>query len=182
MQTKQYTWQGWQLAALWVLANTLGWAATGALAEFTPEMNALLGLVLVASAQWVALRERVPGGGYFVLLTYVAGFIGSLLGAFSMRILQFDFDSTVSIGWNVFLWGMDGLVVGAAQALLMRNWMMKPLLWVGASGLAFALASAPAQIVRASVENWNRIAGSTVFGLVSGIVTGALIWWVSNQE
>lgn len=182
MQSKQYTWQGWQLAALWTLANTLGWAATGALAELTPEMNALLGLVIVASSQWVALRERVPGGGYFVLLTYIAGFIGSLLGAFSMRLLQFEMASAVSLGWNVFLWGVDGLVIGAAQALLLRSWMMKPLLWVAASGLAFALASAPAQIVRASVEGGNRIAGSTVFGLVSGLVTGAVLWWVSSQE
>lgn len=182
MNHDNYTWHGWQLAALWVLANVLGWAATGALAEVTPELNATLGLVIVASAQWVVLRERVRGGGYYVLLTYIAGFVGSLIAVFGMRLFQMQEASSVSVGWNLFLWAVDGLVVGAAQALLLRLWMERPLLWVLASGLGFGLASYPAQIVRSSVEGGSRLAGSAVFGLVSGLVTGAVLWWISERE
>ena len=182
MHQNRYTWQGWQLGVLWVLANTLGWSATGALAEITPELNATLGLVIVASAQWVVLRERVRAGGYYVLLTYIAGFVGSLLGVYAMRLLQGEQSSTVSMSWNVFLWAVDGAIVGAAQALLLRHWKLSPLAWIGASALAFALASIPSQFVRISLQNNSRLIASTFFGLVSGLVTAGLLWWVSSRE
>lgn len=182
MNRNGYTWQGWRLGALWVLANTLGWAATGALAGVTPELNATIGLVLVASAQWVVLRERVRGGGYFVLLTYIAGFVGSLLGVYAMRLVQLEPSSAVSMGWNVFLWAFDGAIVGAAQALLLRRWKMNPLAWISVTALGFALASIPSQWARTFIQDDSRLIASTLFGLVSGLATGAALWWVSSDE
>jgi hypothetical protein len=158
----------------WVLASTLGWAATGALAAISTDLNASLGLALVAIGQWSALRRWLHGGGMWVLVTYIAGFAGSLLGVVLIGLLGWTASGGwIGAGWNLLLWAVQGAVIGAAQGFLIRREIDGVRWWVAANALGFALASPMTQFFRGGALGFEgRMLNMALFGLVSSAVSG----------
>jgi len=159
---------------LWVLASTLGWAATGALSAYSGQLNSTLGLALVGLGQWTALRQWLRGGGVWVLVTYIAGFFGSMLGGALLIALGWsDSGAGIGLGLNALLWCVQGAAVGAGQALLLRNFMDGAGWWIAASAAGFLVASPLTQLVAPGALGLEgRILSVTLFGLVASAVSG----------
>jgi len=158
----------------WVLAATIGWAATGALASLSNDLNSSLGLALVAIAQWSVIRRWLHGGGMWVLVTYIAGFAGSLLGAGLIGFLGWTATAGwMGAGWNMILWAVQGAVIGAAQAFLLRKQFDGLRWWVFAHALGFALGAPMTQLIRGGALGFEgRLLSMALFGLVSSAVSG----------
>jgi hypothetical protein len=159
---------------LWVLASTLGWAATGALNAYSGQLNSTLGLALVGLGQWTALRRWLRGGGVWVLVTYIAGFAGSMLGGLLLFLLGWsETPGMIGMGWNALLWGVQGAALGAAQAVLLRNHLKGVRWWIAANALGFTLASPLTQLARQGAFGLDgRMLSAALFGLVSSAVSG----------
>ena len=169
---------------LWVLASTLGWAATGALSAYSGQLNSTLGLALVGLGQWAALRCWLRGGGIWVLVTYIAGFVGSLLGVALLYLLGWSESAgSIGLGWNAVLWGVQGAALGAAQALLLRKHLAGLRWWILANTVGFTLASPLTQWARVDALGLDgRVLSATLFGLVSSAVTGLALLRISPNE
>jgi hypothetical protein len=166
---------------LWVLASTLGWTATGALSAYSGQLNSTLGLALVGLGQWAALRRWLHGGGMWVLVTYIAGFAGSLLGAALLYLLGWsESPGLIGLGWNAVLWGVQGAALGAAQALLLRHHLQGLRWWILANAIGFLLASPLTQWARVDAFGLDgRVLSATAFGLVSSAVSGLALLRIS---
>lgn len=158
----------------WVLASTIGWAATGVLASLSNDLNSSLGLALVAIGQWSVIRRWLHGGGMWVLVTYIAGFAGSLLGAGLIGVLGFTANTgRIGAGWNMILWAVQGAVIGAVQAYVVRKQFDGLSWWVLANALGFALGAPMTQLIRGGALGFEgRMLSMTLFGLVSSAVSG----------
>ena len=159
---------------LWVFTSTLGWAATGALSAYSGELNSTLGLALVGLGQWTALRRWMHGGGVWVMVTYIAGFAGSLLGGALLVLLGWkETPGMIGMGWNALLWGVQGLALGVGQALLLRNHLQGMRWWIAANVLGFTLASPLTQLARAGAFGLDgRVLSAALFGLAASAVSG----------
>ena len=166
----------------WTASMAASWAATGALSELSQDLNSSLGLVLVASGQWLVLRRWIHGGGLWVLVSYIAGFAGSMFGALALAWLG-DPLARIGAGWTLILWGIQGLTIGLAQAYLLRRIASGWGWWIVATALGFALGAPLLEPLRTTtLLGGGRTLGYLVFGLISGAVTGLAAAWFFQED
>ncbi|HFD38551.1 MAG TPA: serine/threonine protein kinase [Anaerolineae bacterium] len=163
----RWVWLWWLLVS--VLGWALGWIPGMALAEqighFIGPYTALaeivgslvqwglLGLVL-GTSQWLVLRRYLRGvGGWIVATGLALALLGSvkwLQGAVADTLLMPLNDALIGSGWEgigflfsvvlgMAMEGASGLVLGAAQALVIRRRVDWAGRWVGINALAWAL-------------------------------------------
>jgi len=167
----------------WMVGTAVGWGLSAAAINVMPELNTMLGLALVGTFQWLPIRKHVQGSGIWVLVTYIAGFVGSLSGLLFLQFLNLIPDAPLSFGPNALLWGVDGAVIGMAQAFLFQPKPPHRFYWPLFSGLGYAAAGLISMLVRIWLDipglDWRS---STVFGAVAGFVSGAGLIWILMKQ
>ena len=166
----------------WTAAMAVGWAATAASIHFLPDLNTMLGLALVGTIQWLPVRKHVQGSGLWVLVTYVAGYVGSLVGLLFLQLLGLPSGAEMGYGTYAILWGVDGAVIGLAQAYLFKPVPSNRFAWIPVTAVGYAAAA----LLRMFVGAWTGIAvmdwrSALVFGAAVGLISGAGLIWILMQ-
>jgi hypothetical protein len=177
MNTAQHTQTGSRWIIWWIVAF-LAYPPAGALATAlvgglnNPLQGALGGAIVglvVGAAQMLALRGRLNMNYVWIIATAIGMALGvgistALVGA----------DSTLSA--TLLRAPLAGLLVGIAQAWVLRQHTRLALLWVIALTLLFLLA----WYVTAQVITTNLGIGFIIFGasgaLVFQVLSGAVLW------
>lgn len=167
----------------WMAGTAAGWGLSTILIDTLPELNSMLGLAVVGTIQWIPIRKHVQGSGIWVLVTYIAGFFGSLAGLLFLQLFGLAPDAPLSFGSNALLWAVDGAVIGLAQAFLFSPQPRNRFSWPLFSALGYAAASPISMLMRM----WLGVSGldwraSTVFGAVAGLISGAGLVWLLMQH
>jgi len=178
---------GWVFWLQWVLASTVGVVVgmfTGAIFVMSvlerydvprePVGYGLWGIVLgivVGVLQWLVLRRRVSGAGWWVLASAAAGY-GTLrfLDAGPLESLSFgallSFTGVVALG---------GAVTGTLQWLVLRGQVSRAGWWVLASTVGWALSVTVAKQFPPDGQDL------VVIGAILGALTGGALVWLLRQ-
>jgi hypothetical protein len=182
-------WLRWFLASLigYAVGMLLGISMAYSLFDrdaFDATMGLTLGLVMGAVggfAQWVVLRERIPGTGWWILASTL-GFV-----------LVFGMSGTGRPNENPAMVGIRmavafGLVAGTLQWAILQQKVARAGWWVWANMLgllagemgfpiSFAISAATGN------DELGMLVVALVFGAGYGAVTGtALVWLLSKSE
>jgi len=181
-------WLAWFLASLigYALGMFLGAAVAYGLfdrAAFDGTMGLTLGIVMGTIggfAQWVVLRERFAGAGWWIL--------ASALGFATV----FSMGGTVRPNENPAMIGIRmavafGLVAGVPQWLILRQKVARAAWWVLANilGLLVGEMGFPVAIAISAAtgnDNLSMLVVAPVFAAGYGAVTGAALVWLLNQS
>ena len=188
---------GWGFGLMWVFLSAIGWYigfVMGFLAGFAPielightplgeglatcVWAIVLGAV-VGIAQWVVLRERVPGAGRWVWASIaglaVAGGVG---GAVVVAGANADWGSLAA----VLVVALGGAVTGILQWLVLRSQVSRAGWWVLASTVGWALGVLVASTIPPGNNETGPLWALAVTGAVLGVVTGGALVWLLRQS
>jgi hypothetical protein len=185
-----------------------------------PVVVALAGGISLGFAQWLILRRLLPDleAGYWVRVTALAwlfaGFIlfcqflslgvdkyGTIGQPADEQLLDILAHSATTALVGILLGGILGVVVGAAQWLVLESYFRRVARWVLLNILAYAAAGYTSSLVVVLLDAFqyegmdgvNHPAeyapmggpavaiGQGVFFLVAGLLTGAGLLWISRQ-
>jgi hypothetical protein len=181
---------GWGFWLGWVVASTVGvvvGSIMGIISLFLTgeefgEWLAFLGWgimlgVGVGILQWLVLRRRVSGVGWWVLATAAGGY-----GIFQASFILIE--ESLSFGLLLSSTGvaaLGGAVTGILQWLVLRGKVSRAGWWVLASTVGWGLSMAVSIAVPSGVTDDIDFMGLVVTGAVLGAVTGAALVWLLRQ-
>jgi hypothetical protein len=183
-------WLGWVVASTVgiILGLILGFGLGLTIGGFDNEFGVLrtiLGEFMFGAAigfgvgilQWLVLRRRVSGVGWWVLAS-TAGLAGARGGAAALA--SGNSEVLGSYAWLVAAMALGGAVTGILQWLVLRGKVSRAGWWVLAStvgwALGFAVMDAGAELVGV-----DCILGALLPGPVLGAVTGGALVWLLRQ-
>ena len=192
MNTNQMnTDRGYWLA--WFLASAMGYGMGALLGlyfayglfdrdPFDITMGVTLGTVMGATGgyfQWVVLRERIAGAGWWTLASALA--LGLAVGA----VVAADTGENYAMA-GLLIGSIFGVASGILQWLILRRKIARAGWWVLANllGSMFGAMAIPIAAAISESSNWNL--GVMLFGLVfgagNGAITGAALVWLLRQS
>ena len=182
---------GWGFWLAWFLASIIGYTVGMLLGAslayglfdrdaFDAIMGVTLGIVMGAIggfAQWVVLRERITGSGWWVLASALGFAAFGLSGAIPSNVNPAVTGTLTSV--------TIGLVSGILQWLILRRKVARAGWWVWANilGLLVGEIGFPVAIAISSTTNSDVsvLVVGLVYGAGYGASTGAALVWLLNQ-
>jgi hypothetical protein len=135
--------------------------------------------VAVGILQWIVLRRRVSGAGWWVFASAVGG-----LGIFQAGVF-FGFSTSYASFGALFGWigivALGGVVTGALQWLVLRGQVSRAGWWVLASTVGWVLSVMGVRALPWGTDDSDALWGMVVTGLVLGVVTGGVLVWLLRQ-
>jgi hypothetical protein len=171
----------------WLIASLMGYAAGMILGAsvaygifnqdpFDATMGVTLGIVMGAGggfAQWVVLRERIPGTGWWIL--------ASAMGFAAVFGLSGAVPSNNPATTGLIIAAAFGLVGGVPQWLILRQtvaragwWVLASILGLMAGEIGFPIAIA----LNTTNDDLNMLVVGLVFAAGYGAITGATMVWL----
>ena len=180
---------GWGFWLQWVLASTVG-IFVGFIVGFPlslltsdvlgePLGYSFGGIVIgigVGVLQWLVLRRRISGMGWWVL-TSAAG--GLILPAAFEGLSQSLESYGLPLGWTGVV-ALGGAVTGTLQWLVLRGQVSRAGWWVLASTVGWGLGMTAAIAFSWGVGD-SDFRALVVTGAVLGAVTGGVLVWLLRQ-
>lgn len=175
----------------WLLASVMGYGVGMLLGAyvaygffnrdpFDVTMGATLGIVMGAAggfAQWVVLRERISGAGWWIL--------ASAMGFAAVFGLSRAVPSNNPATIGSIMAAAFGLVCGIPQWLILRRtvaragwWVFANILGLLAGEIGFPIAIA----ISATNDDLNMLVVALVFAAGYGAITGAALVWLLRQS
>jgi len=168
----------WTFGLLWVLATTLGWVVGFAICEALKDFvesfrsdGAVIG-ISVGIMQWLALRRRINGAGWWIL----ASIVGFAIGKFMADAIAQALSGTVGL---VLGGAAIGTSLGIVQWLILRRHVAQAGWWALASTMAWAVGWAIINLVDEAAGGPTSTAylvGATGAALAGVITGGSLVW------
>ena len=185
---------GWRFWLQWVLASSVGMFVGFAMAfPISLLISDVLGQPLLALLQagivtgigvgvlqWLVLRRRVTGAGWWVLTSAAGCFAILLAGAAGYPESLRDFGSHLSWTDVVVVAALGGAVTGTLQWLVLRGQVSRTGWWVLASTVGWGLGMTAARAYSGVVGEPDS-GGLFVAGAVLGAVTGGPLGWLLRQ-
>lgn len=183
---------GWGLWLMWLLASTVGFLVGGAIGgALFPAKDSVLGFTLAFGAsgavtglaQWLVLRRRLSGAGWWVLATAV-GFatFGIAYGAIYAITGGAVSDA---VGFAI-VFVLVGAAAGTAQWLVLRRYVPRAGWWVPASTAGFATFGV---VTAGAFEAVSPVVGVAIgvalvllIVLTYGGVTGVTLVWLLRRR
>ena len=183
---------GWGFWLQWVVASTVG-MLLGFIVGFPLSFlvmdivgerlgQSFGGIVIgigVGVLQWLVLRRRISGVGWWVLASAAGGYgivQAMFLGAFEGYVGSLSFGALLSFTGVVAL---GGAVAGTLQWLVLRGQVSRAGWWVLASTVGWGLGMAVSRAFP-----WGRddaLLALAVTGVVLGAITGGALVWLLRQ-
>ena len=167
---------GWRLWFLWLMAAAYGWGTAvemtglGEMSMYSspPSIEAgyfgvALAGMLVGALQWLILRKKISGAGWWILASFGAALVFSLV-VFGVGLA---YKEEV---WRVGV-GLLGPATGLLQWLILRREVRQSGWWILASTLGWGLGIPAGEAV-----GWNGL------GAVYGALTGLALVFLLRQE
>ncbi len=132
--------------------------------------------IVVGVLQWLVLRQRVSGAGWWVLASAAAGY-GILAGFIG-------YSESLSFGTLLRFTGvvaLGGAVTGILQWLVLRSQVSRAGWWVLASTVGWALGMAVSRAFPWGADDSDALGALVVTGAVLGAVTGGALVWLLRQ-
>jgi hypothetical protein len=189
--------RGAALWGAWTAATALGWAAAGAcIAIAVPGSASTLQYAFVplsAVGQWLLLRRHFAQAGWWLVATAGGSAVAALAYAFLMSLpasLLGPVTSGVRIGLSTVV---DGLALGTAQWLVLRQNVRGLARWIPATGVPlwlWALAelnrgfeASPAEVDALTLADRVGLMAINLgfVGLLIGALTGGVLAWMVDQ-
>jgi len=139
-------------------------------------MGIMLGIG-VGILQWLVLRRRVSGVGWWVLASAAGGY-GILQAGFQGLSESLSFGALLSFTGVVAL---GGAVTGTLQWLVLRGQVSRAGWWVLASTVGWGLVGAVLGAFPWGVGDTDALVALVVTGAVLGAVTGGALVWLLRQ-
>ncbi len=181
---------GWGFWLGWVVATTVGMFVGFIMGIFSlfftgeefGEWLAFLGLGImlgigVGILQWLVLRGRVSGVGWWVLASAAAGY-GITQASFILIEESLSFGLLLS---STGVAALGGAVTGILQWFVLRGKVSRAGWWVLASTVGWGLSMAVTIAMPSGVTDDIEFTGPAVTGAVLGAVTGAALVWLLRQ-
>jgi hypothetical protein len=130
----------------------------------------------VGILQWLVLRRRVSGAGWWVLASAAAGY--GILAGFIGYSESLSFGTLLSLTGVVAL---GGAAVGTLQWLVLRGKVSRAGWWVLASTVGWGLSVTMARAIPWSNDETDVLLALAVTGAVLGAVTGGALVWLLRQ-
>ena len=189
---------GWGFWLQWVVASTVGmvvgfiagflsldliydvlgdWLIYNVLGDWLDFL--FLGIVPgigVGVLQWLVLRRRRSGAGWWVLASAAAGY-GILAGFIG-------YSESLSFGTLLRFTGvvaLGGAVTGILQWLVLRSQVSRAGWWVLASTVGWGLSVTVARAIPWGNDEMDALWALVVTGAVLGAVTGGALVWLLRQ-
>ena len=189
---------GWGFWLQWVVASTVGmvvgfiagflsldliydvlgdWLIYNVLGDWLDFL--FLGIVPgigVGVLQWLVLRRRISGAGWWVLASAAAGY-GILAGFIG-------YSESLSFGTLLRFTGvvaLGGAVTGILQWLVLRSQVSRAGWWVLASTVGWGLSVTVARAIPWGNDEMDALWALVVTGAVLGAVTGGALVWLLRQ-
>ncbi len=191
---------GWGFGLMWVFLSAMGWyfglfggfvagIAPIELIGHTPLgeglavcVSAIVLGAVVGIAQWVVLRERVPGAGRWVWASIaglaVAGGVGGAVVVAGANVYS---RSLAAVVGTTLIVALGGAVTGMLQRPVLRGQVSRSGWWVLASTVGWGLAMAVVGIGGYAAGDPGEGFGWFVSGPVLGAVTGGALVWLLRQ-
>ncbi len=180
---------GWGLWLQWVVASTVG-MLLGFIVGFPLSFlvmdivgerlgQSFGGIVIgigVGVLQWLVLRRRISGVGWWVLTSAAGGLIIPV--AFEGLSESLSFGALMSFTGVV---AMGGAVAGTLQWLVLRGQVSRAGWWVLASTVGWGLVGAVLGAFPWGVGDTDALVALAVTGAVLGAVTGGALVWLLRQ-
>ena len=191
---------GWGFGLMWVFLSAMGWYIglfVGFVAGYAPielightplgeGLAVCVTLILIGAvvgiAQWVVLRERVPGAGRWVWASIaglaVAGGVGGAVVVAGANVYS---ESLATVVGTTLIVALGGAVTGILQRPVLRGQVSRSGWWVLASTVGWGLGMAVSGIGGYAAGDPGELFGWFVSGPVLGAVTGVALVWLLRQ-
>jgi hypothetical protein len=167
----------------WIVANSLGVAAIGALSLILPFLKSIPGMLVssliiglpIGFAQWIALRRVAPISILWVLTISAALLLGHVVRPILAGVFWgfLDDESVLSL---TAAYTTIGLLVGMAQWLFLRGHFTKSLVWPLSSAIGLGLGTG--LVLATNLIDQSGIISIILVVLVYAIATGLVISWL----
>ncbi len=189
MQTSIEQRAQWKLWLYWLGANLLGWTVGQvfyqSLGRFWGRWPLslivgaaallLMGLTLGA-LQALVLFHRVLGVYAWIVATGFGLLLGSLAGIYFLLLYL---NAPAPFDWSGLAQGaLLGLVLGAAQWLVLRRSIERASWWVAANTVAWSLGFLAASLLSGGPGSAASALSIAIPGAVSGALTGVALMWL----
>ena len=183
---------GWGFWLGWVVASAVGVPVGFIMGFFLGAFIALplglegwptdlaLGIGLgigVGVSQWLVLRQRLTGAGWWVLASAAAGTVIFLA-------LTIGYSESLSFGTLLryaVVMALSGAVVGILQWLVLRGKVSRAGWWVLASTVGWGFGMTVSRVIPWGGTDEDSLLPLAVTGAVMGAVTGAALVWLLRQ-
>ena len=174
--------------AEWVVANALGWVVGFATVElilpvYTQDLAPVvtlaytLGAAVLGLGQWLSLRRFGVARTAWVPATTFGFLAGYVVFRLAEGNLAGEREEVLSL---VGLVSLVATGVGVGQWLILRSQFRHAGWWILAVLASWLSSMGLGVVLRASLA-WGAVPANLVVGLVSGIVTGSVLWWLSSD-
>ncbi len=172
----------------WVIANSLGVAAIGALILILPFLTSIPRMLVssliiglpIGVAQWIALRRVAPISILWILSISAGLLLGLMVldSPIASGILGFtDYESVLSL---TAAFTTIGLLVGLVQWLLLRGHFTKSLVWLLSSAVGLGLGSG--LVIGSNLIAQSGVISIILVVLVYATATGLAISWMPVSD
>jgi len=182
---------GWGFWLQWVLASTVGMFVAFYMCFFIGAItydvggewltDLVCGIVLgigVGILQWLVLRRRVSGVGWWVLASAAGGY--GILQAGFLGFSQSLESYGLLLSWTGVV-ALGGAVTGTLQWLVLRGQVSRAGWWVLASTVGWGLSVTVARVFPWGVDDTDALWALVVTAAVLGAVTGGALVWLLRQ-
>ena len=155
----------------WVLASFVGWAVGSLVSDTLGDTVGevwfdSVGLIALGTSnggmQWLALRHRVPWGGWWVAANIAGWAVGALV----------NLPLGLATGWIVGL-----VVAGMFQWFILRRQLSRATWWLFASFVAWGAGVG----ISLALSGCPGACSGAVFGVVVGAMTGVALVWLLRR-